>query len=111
VQAIIDKYGLPAWLAAERQIWVNFSTDLIWLVVLYGLALTLWRSRKRALAWVETLDSFDEDMGWGATWVGTRLLPVVLVLVSGFSLYDALTIIINPTWAAINILASLLPGK
>lgn len=111
VQAIIDKYGRPAWEAAQRQVWVNVTTDLMWMIALLALAVVIWRQLGRVRAWHDSLDSYDKDLGWAFGLAGTRVVPGILILIAFIVATGIVQTLLNPQWQAIQILASLVPGK
>lgn len=107
IQALIDKYGEPAWIAAQRQIWVNFWSDIAGVVVLLILAVGLVILAKKADA-MRRRDSYS----MGDVAEGLCALFAVLATLGAIAFaVTAIQILANPEWAAIQTLISLVPGS
>lgn len=107
IQALIDKYGQPAWNAAQRQVWVNFWTDIavagVLLILMAGLIVLATKADA-----VRRRDSFS--MGDAAE-VLCGIFAVVAALGAIGFMISAVQILANPEWAAIQTLISLVPGS
>jgi len=108
IQKLIDKYGLPAWEAAQRQVWVDFWTyvAVVFFSALATIGLVLLARRQFRNR--DHSDPYDDHILFGGLLTGAAALPAIGAIICAIS---AARILANPTWAAVQILASLLPGS
>lgn len=114
VQHLIDKYGLPAYTAAMRQVYINAIENVVWMVVWLAFAFVVFKAGrwlwKRGVV-NSTKGSYSDMDGemqrtFGAILTFLAIAPMFAV---AYLITQVLEAVLNPQWQAIQMLASLLP--
>lgn len=115
IQKLIDKYGLPVWDAAMRQVYVSVAIDLFWIALLIVAFIVAVKALQWALRRIKeekaTGSGYEPEFGYqigaGLIAVGGGVSLLVMVLIAT----QVVSYLLNPAWAAISIILGAATGS
>lgn len=110
IQQLVQKYGQAVYDAALRQVYIDTVTFALWAIVALAAFFGMLRGASWARRHRENAGSYDAG-DWMLGSIFFYIGAGIFALITGLLVTQAIVYVVNPTWAAIQIILGAAHGN